>query len=60
MASGELAQLLDVALAQRPEDLVEHENRLVPATPLPIGTQQVFLGHHLEDRTDVLRHATVD
>ena len=24
------------------------------------GAQQVFLGHHLEDRSDVLRHAAVD
>ena len=34
--------------------------RLLPAAPLGLGAQQVLLGHHLQDRADVLRHAAVD
>ena len=33
---------------------------LLPRLPLGVGTQQVLLGDHLEDRADVLRHAAVD
>ena len=45
---------------KRGEDFVEDAERLLPAVPLRLGAEQIFLRHHLEDRPDVLRHAAVD
>ena len=54
------ADRADVAALQVAEHFVEDAERLLPAVPLGFGAQQVFLGDHLEDRPDVLRHAAVD
>ena len=42
------------------DDLVEHLPSLDPGLPLRLAAEKVFLGHHLEDRTDVLGHAAMD
>ena len=34
--------------------------RLLPGGPLPLLAEQVLLGHHLQDRADVLGHPAVD
>ena len=49
-----------VAGGEAGDDLVEHLSRLDPRTPLRFAAEEVFLGHHLEDRTDVLGHAAMD
>ena len=41
------------------QDFVEDADGLPAALPLGLGAQQVFLGDHLENRPDVLRHAAV-
>ena len=38
---------------------VENADGLLAAVPFGLGAQQVFLGHHLQDGPDVLRHAAV-
>jgi hypothetical protein len=35
-------------------------NMLLARLPFRVATEQVFLGHHFEDRPDILRHAAVD
>src|SRR5579872_3157409 len=50
----------DVALLQVRENVREHLLRLVARRPLRLRAQQVLLRDHLQDRADVLRHATVD
>ena len=40
-------------------DLVENADRLLAAAPLGFRAQQVLLGDHFEDGTDILRHAAV-
>ena len=57
---GHCADLCDVAVAKRLQDLRENPERLLPSLPLRGGTEQVFLRHHLENRPDVLRHAAVN
>ncbi len=42
------------------EDLVEDAVGLLAGDPFRLAAQQIFLGDHLEDGADVLRHAAVD
>ena len=39
---------------------LEDPQRLAPALPLGLAPEQVFLGHHVQDRPDVLGHPAVD
>ena len=50
----------DVAVLQVAHHFVENADGLLAALPLGLGAQQIFLGHHLQNRPDVLRHAAVD
>ena len=59
IAGGRLAERPDVALPERLDHLVEHPQRILPPVPFLLAAQQVLLGHHLEDRPDVLGHAAV-
>ena len=46
--------------ARRASSIDTHEaNRFLATFPFRLGTQQVFLRHHLQNRPHVLRHATV-
>ena len=49
----------DVAALQVAHHFVENADGLLAAVPFGLGAQQVFLGHHLQDGPDVLRHAAV-
>ena len=50
----------DVASAERAENLVENAERLAATFPLGFRAQQILLRHHLQNRTDILRHAAVN
>ena len=54
------ADRADVAAFEAADHFVEDAERLLAALPLGLRAQQVLLGHHLQDRADVLRHAAVD
>ena len=49
----------DVAAFQVAQDFIQYADGLPAALPLGFRPQQVFLGHHLQDGSDVLRHAAV-
>ena len=46
----------NVALRQQRPNLLVDPNRLLPPRPLCLGTQQILLGHHLQNRAHILRH----
>ena len=50
----------DVAPLEMPGDLVEDSDGLPAAEPLGFTAQQVLLGDHFKNGTDILRHAAVD
>ena len=45
--------------SQVADHFVQNADGLLAAVPFGLGAQQVFLGDHLEDGPDVLRHAAV-
>ncbi len=59
IARRDLADLLQVTLLQRRHHLIQNRDRFATGGPLPFGPQQVLFGHHLENRSDVLRHPSV-
>ena len=50
----------DVGRADRPDDPLEDLQGRLAAGPLALAPEQIFLGDHVEDRPDVLRHPAVD
>ena len=60
VALGRGADAVDVALLQLSQDFIQNADGFAPALPLRLGAQQVLLGHHLEDGSDVLRHPAVN
>ncbi len=50
---------LDIPASQRIEDPIEDPQHRPTRLPFRPGPQEVFLGHHLQDRTHVLRHAAM-
>ena len=50
----------DVPAFQGAQNFIQNLQRLLPALPFGGGAQQIFLRDHLENGTDVLRHAAVD
>ncbi len=45
---------------KRGEDLVEYAQHALARLPFRVAAQQVFLGDHLQNGADILRHAAVD
>ena len=41
------------------DNVVENPHRLLASLPFGFGAQQIFFGHHFQDRPDVLRHAAM-
>ena len=60
ISCGRTAQSGDVLASQGRQNLIEDGKRAQPCPPLGFSPQQIFLGDHFEDRTDVLGHATVN
>ena len=54
------AQRAHVAPLEMPGDLFENSDSLPPAHPLGFAAQQVLLGDHFKNGTDILRHAAMD
>ncbi len=44
---------------QVPHHLVQNADGFLPAAPFGLGAEQVLLGDHLQDGSDVLRHPAV-
>src|SRR5208283_2155550 len=49
-----------VAGTQIAQNLVQHVDRLMPGLPLNRRAQEVFLGDHLKDWDDILRHPSMN
>ena len=54
------AERADVAPLEMAGDLIEDPDGLAAAEPLGFTAQEVLLGDHLKNGTDILRHAAVD
>jgi len=57
---GRCPDCFDIAFDQATSDLVENFDGFLSGFPLDWATQQILLGHHLEDRADVLSHPAMD
>ncbi len=50
----------NISGTQRLDDFIQNFHRFLAGLPLGLGAEEVFLRHHLQNRADVLRHATMD
>src|SRR5204862_7039924 len=48
-----------VALSQRGQNLLQNAEHALPRLPFSFGTQEVLLGYHLADGSNILSHATM-
>ncbi len=60
VGGGDFADAADVAVPDRIGDVVQDRHRFAASLPFAFAAQQVMLGHHFQNRPDVLRHAAVD
>ncbi len=60
VARGRSANRRHISATQGAEDFVQQAKRLLAGVPFGFGAQQIFLGHHFQNRPDVLRHAAVN
>ncbi len=60
IALGGRADGLNLACLELRGDVVEEADGFQASQPLGLGAEEVFFGHHLQDRAHVLGHAAVD
>ena len=60
VTGGQSPQSAHVAGLERLQDGVEEGERLAAGVPFWSGAEQVFLGDHFQDGSDILGHAAVD
>src|SRR4030095_16220945 len=60
VARGGGTQFLNATRTQGCEHVIEHPQRFLSSFPFCCGTKKKLFRHHLENGSDVLRHAAVD
>ena len=54
------AHTLDRSTFQRGKNLIQDRHRRLASFPFSGGAKQIFLGHHFQNRPDILGHPAVD